>query len=96
MGSESFCVIDPKGWAGHIGYEIAVFLNNYHWWQETRSDIRRRLEEAVELFSKEFHLTSDEVRQWAYAQMVIGAWWNFADMPELYDGSVAKADIWDV
>ncbi len=95
-GESSYCVIDPKGWAGHIGYEIAVFLNNYHWWQESKADIQHRLEYAVGEFADAFHLSPIEVRQWAYAQMVIGAWWNFADMPELYDGSVVKADVWDV
>lgn len=94
--NSSYCVIDPKGWAGPIGYEIAVFLNNYHWWQERRPDIRQRLEHAVGEFADAFQLTPLEVRQWAYVQMVIGAWWNFADMPELYDGSVVKADIWDI
>ena len=96
MGDSSCCVIDPKGWAGHVGYEIAVFLNNYHWWQESRPDIRERLAAAVAEFADAFGLDQFEVRQWAFAQMVIGAWWNYADMPELYDGSVVKADIWDV
>jgi streptomycin 6-kinase len=93
---DSFCVIDPKGWAGHVGYEIAVFLNNFHWWQEKKPDIRELLATAVDLFAEAFDLDPFEIREWAYAQMVIGAWWNFNDMPELYDGSVAKADIWDV
>lgn len=93
---DSFCVIDPKGWAGHIGYEIAVFLNNFHWWQEKRSDIRQVLARAVDQFAEAFDIDPLEIREWAYAQMVIGAWWNFSDMPELYDGSVVKADVWDV
>lgn len=93
---DAFCVIDPKGWAGHIGFEIAVFLNNFHWSQEMKPDIRSILDTAVGQFAAAFGLNRFEVREWAYAQMVIGAWWNFSDMPHLYDGSVAKADIWDV
>ena len=91
-----FLVIDPKGIVGHIGYDIAVFLNNLHWWQETEPDVRERLAPAVTQFSQAFNLEPIEVRQWAFAQMVLGAWWAFEDMPEYYDGSVAKADIWDV
>ena len=91
-----FVAIDPKGLRGNIGYEIGVFLNNLHWWQEKRPDVRERLRPAVEQFAAAFDLTPLEVRQWAYAQMVIGAWWNFIDMPSLYDGAVVKADIWDV
>ncbi|MFL6468074.1 MAG: aminoglycoside phosphotransferase family protein [Pyrinomonadaceae bacterium] len=91
-----YLAIDPKGIIGHLGYEIAVFLNNYHWWQEDRPDICKRLEHAVCRFSTAFDITPMELRQWAYAQMVLGAWWNFADAPALYNGEVVKADIWDV
>ena len=96
QGESSFCVIDPKGWAGHIGYEIAVFLNNFHWWQEKKGDIRSLVNAAVKQFSDAFEISPEELRRWAFAQMVIGAWWNFVDMPDLYDGEVVKADIWDV
>jgi streptomycin 6-kinase len=91
-----FLAIDPKGIIGHIGYDIAVFLNNFHWWQEKRHDVGARLEHAVHQFAEAFEMNSIEIRQWAFAQMVLGAWWNFQDMPELYNNEVAKADIWDV
>jgi streptomycin 6-kinase len=91
-----FLAIDPKGIIGHIGYEVAVFLNNYHWWQETRSDIRPRLDKAVTRFADALDIDPFELRKWAFAQMVLGAWWTFEDMPEIYAGEVAKADIWDV
>jgi streptomycin 6-kinase len=93
---EPFLAIDPKGIIGHIGYDIAVFLNNFHWWQETRTDVRERLDLAVTQFADSFDLSATELRQWAFAQMVLGAWWSFEDMPELYNNEVAKADIWDV
>lgn len=92
----SFCVIDPKGWSGHIGYEISVFLNNYRNWLGSRNDINTALDVAVDQFSATFDISPDELRQWAFAEMVIGAWWNFVDMPDLYNGEVANADIWDV
>lgn len=91
-----FLVIDPKGIIGHVGYEIAVFLNNYHWWQETDPAIHATLNDALRRFSNAFELDEFELRQWAYAQMVIGSWWNFVDMPKLYDGGVVKADVWRV
>jgi streptomycin 6-kinase len=91
-----FVVIDPKGIVGHIGYEIAVFLNNFHWWQETKRDIKEVLDRALHQFSAVFELDPTELRQWAFAQMVLSAWWTFDEMPALYDNEVAKADIWDV
>ena len=91
-----YLAIDPKGVVGHIGYDIAVFLNNFHWWQEKQPDVRDRLAPAIEEFSNAFDIDPVEIRQWAYAQMVLSAWWSFDEMPQFYDNIVAKADIWDV
>lgn len=94
---EPYLAIDPKGIVGHVGYDIAVFLNNFHWWQATQADINRRLDYAVAQFSAAFEIDERELREWAFAQMVLGAWWSFADMPELYKpSSLAMADIWNV
>ena len=93
---EPYLAIDPKGIVGHLGYDIAVFLNNFHWWQEKLPDIRQRLELPVKQFASAFELDPLEVRQWAFAQMVLSAWWSFEDMPQFYDNIVAKADIWNV
>ena len=91
-----YLVIDPKGMIGHIGYETAVFLNNYHWWQEDAPEIRDRLNIAIEKFSVALDLDPFELRQWAFSQMVLSAWWTFDEMPGIYNNEVAKADIWDV
>lgn len=96
VGDSDYAVIDPKGLIGPLGYDIAVFLNNFHWMQEKLPDVGSRLAVAVRRFSEAFDIPEIELREWAYAQMVIGSWWNFEDMPDLYDGSVVKADIWEV
>lgn len=91
-----FLAIDPKGIVGHIGYDIAVFLNNLHWWQKGDSNVDVLLDDAVERFAKELDFREKELREWAFAGMVIGAWWNFDDMPDLYDGDVAITEVWRV
>ncbi|MEO6654448.1 MAG: aminoglycoside phosphotransferase family protein [Pyrinomonadaceae bacterium] len=93
---EPFMAIDPKGIVGHIGYEVAVFLNNLHWWQDERPDVKQRLERSIEEFSSAFEIDPFELRQWAFAQLVLGAWWTYDESPTLYDDQVAKADIWGV
>lgn len=93
---EPYLAIDPKGIVGHIGYDIAVFLNNLHWWQNGKQGVEQLLQEAVAKFAAAFVMTEIELRQWAYAYMVIGAWWNFDEMPELYANEVALVDVWDV
>jgi len=93
---EPFLAIDPKGMIGPIGYDIAVFLNNFHWWQDERADIKERLDFAVRAFSDAFELSTADLRKWAFAQMVLSAWWTFDEMPEIYQNDVAKADVWNV
>ena len=93
---DGFAAIDPKGLVGHLTYDIAVFLNNLHWWQKGRPGVREHLFAAAKKFADAFDLDERAVREAAYAGMVIGAWWNFDDMPELYDNEVVLADIWEV
>lgn len=93
---EPFVAIDPKGIVGYLGYDIAVFLNNLHWWQKEDPDVEDLLSTAIRQFSLAFEISEVELREWAFAYMVIGAWWNFEDMPERYDGSVAMTYDWDV
>jgi streptomycin 6-kinase len=93
---EGFVIIDPKGLVGHVAYDISVFLNNLHWWQRGKPNVRDRLFAAANRFGDAFGMDEREIREAAYAGMVIGAWWNFEDMRELYDNEVVLADIWEV
>jgi streptomycin 6-kinase len=91
---ESFLAIDPKGIVGHVGYDIAVFLINMERWQRHNPHIENLLADSINAFSGAFALTEAEIREWVFVHMVIGAWWNFEDMPELYDPEVAMPLIW--
>jgi streptomycin 6-kinase len=91
-----FLAIDPKGVVGHIGYDIAVFLNNLSWWQKEQSGAHDLLQSTIGQFSAAFNMNEREIREWAFAYMVIGQWWNFDDMPEHYKDEFALLDIWKV
>ena len=91
-----FLAIDPKGLVGHVSYDIAVFLNNLHWWQKGKPGLVDDLNAAVVKFATAFQIEELQVRESAFANMVIGAWWNFEDMPEHYHNEVVLADIWRV
>jgi streptomycin 6-kinase len=95
-GRSAYLAIDPKGLIGHVGYDISVFLNNLHWWQKGKPDVQRDLFAAAEKFAAAFEVDVRTIREAAFAGMVIGAWWNFEDMPEHYDNEVVLADIWEV
>lgn len=91
---EAFLVIDPKGIVGRVGYDIAVFLINLERWQRGRPGVEALIEQAISKFAAAFDLTELDVREWVFVHMVIGAWWNFEDMPALYDPELAMPAIW--
>ena len=93
---ESYLAIDPKGIVGFVGYDIAVFLNNYYRWQEKHDDIGDRLDNAVGFFADAFRMSKLDIRSWCYAVAVLGAWWTFDEMPALYSGGVARAHVWNI
>ena len=91
---EAFQIIDPKGIVGEFGYDIAVFLINLERWQHTNPDLKYLLAKAVSAFAAAFDISELEIREWVFAHMVIGAWWNFQDMPRLFDAELAMPAIW--
>ena len=93
---EEFLIIDPKGIVGHIGYDIAVFLINLERWQRKNVDKLTLLHESVRRFGEAFGLSQRDVKEWVFATIVIGDWWNFQDMPTLYSGGLARAEVWNI
>jgi len=93
---EEFLAIDPKGIVGDIGYEIAVFLNNHRWWLSSEPDLPEKLNHAVRKFSEVFAIEPQNLKKWAYAQMVLSAWWTFEESGENWQTDLALAEIWDV
>ena len=93
---EPYLAIDPKAIVGHIGYEIAVFLNNHLWWIEWKTDAKKSLAYAVDLYATEFGMTAHDLRKWAFSQMVLTTWWSYDEMKENFAEGLGFADIWEV
>jgi len=92
---EPFLAIDPKGIIGDIGYEISVFLNNHLWWLASEPNLGGKLNDAVQQFSEAFAIKPQDLRKWAYAQMVLSAWWTFEENGKNWKTDLALAEIWD-
>lgn len=87
---ERYLVIDAKGLIGHIGYDVAVYLNNLLFIHRDRQE----LHDAARMFAGALQMDEEHVRRWAYAGWVIGKWWSFKDMPACYEGGVEMAEFW--
>ncbi len=92
---EPFLAIDPKGIVGDIGYEVGVFLNNHLWWLASEPDLQEKLNNAVRQFSAAFEIELPDLRRWAFAQMVLSAWWTFEENGKNWKTDLALAEIWD-
>ncbi|MBX3282475.1 MAG: phosphotransferase [Acidobacteria bacterium] len=93
---DGFALIDPKGMVGALGFEVAVFLNNFHRWIGERRDKLQLLTTAVRKFADSTGLTEQALREWAFAHSIVVAWWIFDEMPEQYDDEVVQSDIWGI
>lgn len=92
---EPFMAIDPKGVVSDIGYEIAVFLNNHLVWLSAEKDFREKLNDAVQRFSEAFEIKPQDLKNWAFAQMVLSAWWTFEENGENWQNDLTFAEIWE-
>lgn len=93
---DSFLAIDPKGIVGDIGFEISVFLNNPRGWLLTNPDRRKIMQRRVEQFAEAFEIEPRDLREWAYAEAVLSAWWTIEDGGSDCEKWLACAEIWEI
>ena len=93
---EPYLLIDPKGLIGDIGYDVGVFLNNHRDWLEGMPQPGAKLNAAVRQFSMALDIAADDLRKWAFIQMVLSAWWTFEENDERWRADLRKAEIWQV
>ncbi|CAN5757862.1 N/A [soil metagenome] len=93
---EPFLIIDPKGLIGEISYEIAVFLNNHLWWLSPKKNCEEKLDYAVRQFSEAFNISQTDLKKWAFAQIVLSAWWTFEDGGGNWQRELGFAEFWKV
>lgn len=91
---EPFLAIDPKGIVGDFGFEISVFLNNPRGWLPANSNGRRTARRRVERFGEAFAIEPRDLRDWAYAEAVLSAWWTIEDGGGGWEKQLARAEIW--
>lgn len=92
---ESFLAIDPKGVVGDIGYEIAVFMNNHRRLLRSQRDLPQILARRIEQFSQSFEIEPRKLREWAFIQAVLSAWWVFEDTKMISAKWIGYAEIWE-
>jgi streptomycin 6-kinase len=76
---EPWLAIDPKGVAGDPAYDAGALLRNpaptfYDWTGLDKIQARR-----LDILSEELQISRRRIQEWAYAQIVLSAWWSYED-----------------
>jgi streptomycin 6-kinase len=93
---ESFVAIDPKGVIGDIKYDIGVFLNNHYGWIKHLPEAERQMADAVDRFAARFGESPEAIREWAFAQKVLAAYWTMTENDPRWKAQLTAADIWNI
>ena len=87
---DTWKVIDPKGMSGDPAYECGAWLRNPDNLL-TRSDLPEIMNRRIAIFSEVLGYDSVRIRNWAYAQAILSAWWCIEDNDDCLD-SITIAD----
>jgi streptomycin 6-kinase len=75
----AWLAIDPKGVVGEPAYEAGALLRNpvpqvFGW-----NDLAIRTARRVAILAEQLNLPAERIAGWAFAQMVLSAWWSLED-----------------
>lgn len=91
---DTFVAIDPKGIIGNVKYDIGVLLNNHYGWIKHMPNTREQMANAVDKFAVEFDQSPPDIREWAFAQKVLSAYWSMTESDQGWQRQLEVADIW--
>jgi streptomycin 6-kinase len=75
----AWLAVDPKGVVGEPAYEAGALLRNpvphvFGW-----NDLAAKTARRVAMLAEQLDLPAERIAGWAYAQMVLSAWWSLED-----------------
>lgn len=90
---EAWLAIDPKGLIGEAAYETGALLRNPLPQMLHRSDAGIVVERRVAILAEMLDLERERIRNWAFAQAVLSAWWNYEDNDPAWAAMLPLAEV---
>lgn len=87
----SWLAIDPKGVVGAPGFEVGAYMRNPIEAIMSDPDPVRRLARRVAMLSEHLGLPRSLIRDWAFIQAMLSAWWSVEDGGPDWETTVAYA-----
>ena len=90
---EPWLAIDPKGVVGEAVYETGAWLRNPMPQLLDMPNPGRILARRIDQFSEQLGFERARIRDWAFAQAMLSAWWGMEDSGELSVFSITCAEL---
>jgi streptomycin 6-kinase len=90
---QPWLAIDPKGILGEPAYEVGAWLRNPFPFLNNFTDAQKITDRRLHQFSDELGFDRNRVRDWAFAQAVLSAWWGYEDGDENWQAMLELADL---
>lgn len=92
-GANSWQSIDPKGIVGDPVYETSTLLYNPQPQLIKAPNPRRLLARRIDQLSEELGYDRARIRNWGLAQSVLSVWWGVEDGGQIWDDTLATAEL---
>jgi hypothetical protein len=54
------------------------------------------MNDLIKQFSRSFEIKPQDLRKWAYAQMVLSSWWTFEENGANWERELTLTEFWEV
>ncbi|HFC12246.1 MAG TPA: aminoglycoside/hydroxyurea antibiotic resistance kinase [Anaerolineae bacterium] len=85
--------IDPKGMAGERAYETGTFIRNHLTLYAKNHNRTTLLDHCIAIFAEQLNLDRQRIRQQAFAQAVLSAWWSIEDGVTGWETAIEVVEI---
>jgi streptomycin 6-kinase len=79
QNGNEWCVIDPKGVIGPTAFEITTFIYNPIPDLLMRNDFIEIITNRIDIFSRNFDIAQQTIKQWCFVKAVLCWIWNIED-----------------
>lgn len=86
-------VIDPKGMVGELGYETGTFIHNHYGVYGKRHNPAQLIDSCIEIISAELDIPARRIRQHAFAQSILSAFWTVEDIGNGWQPAIEFATL---
>lgn len=83
QSQETWCIIDPEGLCGDVGYDLAVFMRNPLTHLVALPNAKLIVSQRITDLANTLQYPSSRLWQWTFLQTMVSAYWSLEDNLEI-------------